>query len=234
MRPLPLDYIVAGMIAVGTAIAGQSLASNISDVTRSPNLGAESILKFNVGDTAYRVKHRNQCIGTVTIRAREDSVIGVFIDAEIRVWRDNTVFKANSHSSFAFNPLLQLFEGTVDLSLATKKFAEIKLRNVRPHEISITGEGISASPLRFAIPGPIMLNRDRNHSTFSVRAPQDVLFPTAGPGVIALLEKLDLAVELVAGEDIDGRTKNCDSRKALNLNDLESAVRSMIPKGFSP
>lgn len=231
MRPVPLDYIVACTIAVCTALIGQQLASNISEATQPQGTAKISSLKFDVGDNTYRVMKNQQCIGVLTVRARAESVIGVFVDAQVRVSRENTVLKASSHSSFAFNPLLQLYEATVNLALESKKLVEIQLKNVHPHEISIMGESIS--PIQFAIPGPITLSPNRFRTAFEVFAPQEVTFPTALPSSTNLLQRFGVTIERTLEPQNDLGTLGCDSKNALNLNELESTLRSIIPKGFA-
>lgn len=229
MRHLPLDYLFAGLLAIGTTAAGYLSADRIAATQELRKIAHASALRFNLGEEHYTIRSPSGCLGSLTVKAGGDSVIGVFIDGMVRLERAGRTLPATLTSSFAINPLHQLYEATVSINLAQQNIGELKLKNVRPYEISVSGFSLPATrPLVFSVPGPVTVRPEKTKGEFSILPPDSVYIPTQLPALTSLINHLEIS----ATRDTTG-SRGCDAESALNLDELEARLKSLIPKGLN-
>jgi|GEM_PF-6978835 len=225
MRLFALDYFIAVSVALAASLIASEFTGRISALQNlNQGQNAVSPLQFRLGDADYVIRSATGCIGNVTVRARESSVLGVFINASLRLSREDVTFVATTQSSFAFNPLKQLYESNSVLTLGDKKIGELKLNDVRPHKISILGFMLpaDAAPITFSLPGPITIKPLPNNY-FAVYPPEGVNLPTQLPSFPLLMQSLDFTIEPRT------ETSICTAETSLDMLKLETNLRGLLP-----
>ena len=106
MRLFAFDYFIAISVAVAASLTASEFTGRISALQNlNQGQNTASPLQFKLGDADYVIRSETGCVGNITVRARESSVLGVFINASLRLSREDVTLVATTQSSFAFNPL---------------------------------------------------------------------------------------------------------------------------------
>lgn len=235
MRLVAIDYVIAtlvGLAATGTIYkAGSEITSTLKGQRAPDQLSAS----FSLGDQSYRIDSAQAgCVGDIVVRARQDSVTAVFVNGTLRLTRDDVVLPATVTSSFAFNPLRQLYEGNIAIALGSNRVGDIAIRHVKPYEITLSGFSLpKETPFSFSIPGPIMISPGQAAKTFVVRPPTEIDVPVPTARLKDFFSQLGLSLTSVPFAP-NAQTPACSTQGALNLKEVEAVLTSLLPTGMTP
>ena len=228
MRLISLDYLLAGAVIAATAVFGANSALKIEDNLNHRSSAQQSTIKFSLGEQRYLVTTKDGCVGSLTVRAGTDSVTAVLVNGKIRIQQGQLVANATTEASFGFNPLLQLYEASMSASLESQKLLDIKLKNVRPHDITVSGL-FGENPIKFSAPGPITLSRNADKISYTVHAPDSLALPVNFSSFDSIADKL--GVQLILDSSSNSLARQSCNNAAINLKEIEARIRSFLPKG---
>lgn len=219
------DFLIALAILCGSSAVAVLAYTAIQKREASSTILLSDI---HTGTNSMRLLLGASCPGEFTTTVIHDAVWVIQSSGAFRSSYGKAAVDLTYQAEAKFNPLGQLHDATLNLSLEGSRVA-VKLANANPIEarIETTIQGRTSSQ-QLTIPGPILITRNGSSPTFSVSAPQSSM--AQNPSVKALQGFLshELNLSVIAA---DQAPQSCSAKEAqrLDLLPLSIRIQSLLP-----